>query len=193
MFTRSPPRSQPYEQDFHTAWGPRAQPASPFSTADSKDACSVSSVLGTGTTDWFLSPSCCGCPWLPRSHVTEGTLPGPAALERMGEKKSAPGAGLCWVSGHPGGELNPGLADPAWLNRNYRQQAGTGQDRPQLIHTAVRWAGHLPTPSSLKESSGAEASQQIMGVRGATCLPGPTATFLLLQPSRTKLNHTVST
>lgn len=120
-------------------------------------------------------------PGAPQVTYDRGRPPWPSSPGKDGREKSAPGAGLCQVSGYPGGELNPGLPDPAWLNRNYRQQAGTGQDRPWLIYTIVRWAGHFPTPSSLKESSGAEVSQQVTGVRGATCLRGPTVTFLLFQ------------
>lgn len=60
------------------------------------------------------------------------------------------------------GSLGSKLPDPAWVNRNYRQQAGNRLQlsRPPCVH----WTGWLPMPSLLKNSSGTGVCQQIARV-----------------------------
>ena len=93
-----------------------------------------------------VCPLAQACPGLPRSHLTK-------QLQR-GQEKASPRGCSMWMSG----QGTPGLPDPTGLPQNTRRQAGTGQDHPWLTHAVVRWAGHLPTPSSLRESSGAGES-----------------------------------
>lgn len=76
-----------------------------------------------------LSLPAVACPGLPRPHPT-GAL---SLVEQpwRGGEKSSPREALYEVSGpYWWTENSLGLPDPAWLNRKYRQQAGTSHNRP---------------------------------------------------------------